>query len=585
MTWKPSLPPAIDRRTVLKGAAAAGAGAAAASVLGSAAFAQDATPDASAAASPASGEVFDSWSGEPQQEYPLASDKPTLKVTVASNPSVQDFSTNEFTAWYEERTGVHVEWEVVQAADQNERNTALNVRMAGGDYGDVIMNFGPTPTVVQLYGQQGAYQPLNDLIDQHGIFTKRAWELYPLAKTVMTATDGKIYGLIQVNDCYHCSMSQKLWINKTWLEKLGLSMPQTTEEYAEALRAFKTGDPNGNGTKDIQPLSGSTLAWHGSLDEYFMGSFIPHPGNKLRLIVQDGKVTPIYAQDAWKEGTKYLAGLFKEGLIDPEVFTRDRDQLRQLGDGNGGPDVLLGSVPAGWWGEFTTYDPNEANAKWQNYTTVPPLKGPDGTRYAGYAPYSPFSNPVFMITDKCQNPELALRWADALGHIEATQRSIFGVLDRDWAWSLVGEKGIDGEQAWWRSITDIANVASQNAHWSQMGPSFRSTETRLRQYVAPEDAPTDVEVILFNRTKEDYEPYAAPAETALPPLIFDADAAETVAELTITIQNYVDETFAQGVTGQIDIEQAWPDYIASLNGMGLENFIALHQDAFDKTKG
>ncbi|HWK81431.1 MAG TPA: hypothetical protein VNP95_11710, partial [Thermomicrobiales bacterium] len=159
------------------------------------------------------------------------------------------------------------------------------------------------------------------------------------------------------------------------------------------------------------------------------------------------------------------------------------------------------------------------------------------------------------------------------------------VLDRDWAWSLVGEKGIDGEQAWWRSITDIANVPSQNAHWSQVGPSFRSADTRLRQYVAPEDAPTDVEVILYNRTKEDYEPYAAPADFALPPLYFDSDAAQTVAELTLTIQNYVDQTFAQAVTGQIDIEQAWGDYTSSLSSMGLDNFVALHQDAYDKAKG
>lgn len=585
MSWKPSLSPSIDRRAVLKGAAAAGAGVAAASTLGASAFAQDATPGASPAASPASGEVFDSWSGEPQQEYPLVTDKPTLKVTIASKPSVEDYSTNEFTKWFEERTGVHVEWEIVQAADQNEKNTALNVRMAGGEYGDVIMDFNASPTVAQLYGQQGAFMPMNDLIDKAGIFTKRAWEMYPLSKTAMTASDGKIYSLIQVNDCYHCSMSQKLWINKVWLDKLGLGIPQTLDEYADALRAFKTGDPNGNGKADEVPLSGSAQGWHSNLDEYFMGSFIPHPGNKLRLIVQDGKVTPIYTQDGWKEGTKYLAGLFKEGLIDPEVFTRDGDQIRQLGDGNGGPDVLLGSVPAGWWGVFTTYDPKEKNAKWEQYTTMPPLKGPDGTRYAGFAPYSAFSNAQFMITDKCKDPELALRWIDAMGHIEVTQRSIFGVLDRDWEWSLVGQKGIDGDQAWWASLTDIANVPSQNVHWSQTGMSFRSARTRLSNYVPPEKAPTDVEVILYNQTKNNYEPYAAPAETALPPLYFDADAAQTVAELTITIQNYVDETFASAVTGQLDIEQAWSDYTSTLSSMGLDNFIALHQDAYDKTKG
>ena len=61
----------------------------------------------------------------------------------------------------------------------------------------------------------------------------------------------------------------------------------TSEEYAEVLRAFKDGDPNGNGEADEIPLTGSGIvggAWHGSPDHYFMNSFIYHPGNDLRLI-------------------------------------------------------------------------------------------------------------------------------------------------------------------------------------------------------------------------------------------------------------------------------------------------------------
>ncbi len=582
MSWRPSFSEAISRRNVLKGAAAASAGVAlgAAVVPGSGVLAQDASPAASPAAT---GAMVDVTSTEPQQSYPLTTDKPTLKVTVAASASVENFATNEFTKWYEERTGVHVEWEVVPAADEAERNTALNVRMAGGDYGDVLMNFSPQPTVLQLYGQQGVFQPLNDLIDKEGIFTKRAFEAYPEAQKAATASDGKIYGLGQINDCYHCSMAQKLWINKVWLDNLGLKMPTTLDEYADVLRAFKTGDPNKNGKADEFPLTGSPLAWHGPLDEYFMNSFIYHPGNKLRLIVQDGKIVPIYAQEAWKEGIKYLAGLFKEGLIDPETFTRTSDQLRQVGDGNGGPDVVIGSVPAGWWGEFTTYS-SGADGPWQQFTTVAPLKGPAGVQWAGFNPYAAISNATFMITDKCKDQDLAFRWADALGHVEVTQRSIFGELDRDWAWAKEGEMGIDGEQAWWRSITDIANVPIQNAHWSQMGPSYRSSKTRLSQYVAPEAAPNDVEVILFNQTKENYEPFKQPAEMTLPPTYFSPDQAQVIAELTPTIQSLVDQTFAQAVTGQSDIEQIWTDYLSQLNAMGLDKFVGMYQDVYEASK-
>jgi putative aldouronate transport system substrate-binding protein len=570
----------FTRRQAIQGAAAAGlaAGLGGAAVAG----AQDATPAAS------SGVQVDPTLTEPEQTYPLVSEPATLRVLIPSNPTVEDFATNEFTAWYEERTGVHIEWEVVPAATPAERDAALNLRLASGDYPDIIMSFGTTPTVTQIYGQQGVFIALNDFIEQHGPYTKRAFSEYPSAQIAATAADGNIYALPQVNDCFHCSMSQKLWINQEFLNAVGLEKPTTTDDYAEVLRQFLAGDPNGNGQADELPLTGSPLVWHGSVDEFFMNSFIYHPGhrdsaNKPRIIVVDGQVTPIYTQDAWKEGIKYLASLNAEGLIDTELFTRDRDQLRSIGDGGGDNTARIGSVPAGWFGEFTSYDP-EGVGLWAQYTTQAPLQGPGGVQYAGYNPYAAANLGNFIITNKCQNPELAFKWGDALGEIEATTRSIHGVKGRDWDWANEGDLGINGEQAIWKSITDIANVPSQNAHWSQSGPSFRSNAYRLGQYVPAEIAEFDIEVILFNKTNEDYLPYKQPDEMTLPPLYFTEEQAQFVAEVTPTIEAYVDETFSRAVTGQIDIEAEWENYKATLESMGLAQFITAHQEVYDSAR-
>ncbi len=79
-------------------------------------------------------------------------------------------------------------------------------------------------------------------------------------KDLITAPDGNIYALPQVNECYHCMYQQRMWIYKPWLDKLGLKMPTTTDEFYEVLKAFKTKDPNGNGKADEIPLSGSIQA-------------------------------------------------------------------------------------------------------------------------------------------------------------------------------------------------------------------------------------------------------------------------------------------------------------------------------------
>ena len=561
----------ITRRQMVQGAAAAGMAAGLGGQL--LAGAQDASPASS-------GTMVDPTATEPQATVPRIAEGGTLRVLVPSNASVEDYATNEFTAWFEEQTGVHVEWEVVPGSTQAERDASLSLRLASGDYPDVIMGFNTSPTVTQIYGQQGAFLPLNDLVEQHGVFTKRAWSEYPSAQIAATASDGNIYALPQVNDCFHCSMSQKLWINQQWMSDLGLETPATTDAYAEVLRQFLAGDPNGTGSADELPLTGSAVIWHGTPDEYFMNSFIYHPGVKLRLIVLDGQVTPIYAQEAWKEGIKYLASLSAEGLLDPEIFTRDRDQLRAIGDGEGTSTARIGSVPAGWFGEFSSYDP-EGVGLWAEYTTLPPLEGTGGVRYAGFNPYASSTNGNFIITSNASDPELAFKWGDALGHIEATTRSIHGVKGRDWDWANEGDLGINGEQAIWRSITDIANVPLQNAHWSQLGPSFRSNAYRLGQYVPAEIADTDIEVILFNQTNENYLPYKQPDEMTLPPLYFSEDQAQFVAEVTPTIEALVDETFARGATGQIDIEAEWENYLASLQAMGLEQFVQAHQEVYD----
>lgn len=46
-----------------------------------------------------------------------------------------------------------------------------------------------------------------------------------------------------------------MYINRKWLDTLGLSMPQTTDELYAVLEKFRDGDPNGNGLGDEIPFS------------------------------------------------------------------------------------------------------------------------------------------------------------------------------------------------------------------------------------------------------------------------------------------------------------------------------------------
>jgi putative aldouronate transport system substrate-binding protein len=499
--------------------------------------------------------------------YPLTTETVTFRVMVPSNAFVEDFVENEFTAWYEEKTNVHLEWEIVP---ETEAQSKFNTVLASGDLPDIFMTFRPSPSLQQLYGSQGVFQPLNDLIEQYGVQTKAMFAEYPEAQTGITATDGNIYALPQLNDCFHCALSQKMWIYQPWLDGLGLSMPQTTDEFAQVLAAFKEQDPNGDGQADELPLS-SGMSWQTDLDLFLMNSFIYDPGGD-RLILRDGVVTASYAQPEWREGLRYVRRLFADGLIGPEVFTQDWNQML-LATSKEPP--VVGAAPAGAYGAFI--DTSDPEGRWSEYVTVPPLMGPQGVRIAAYAPYFKVIGGDFIITQACQQPEIAFRWADGLYERETTMRSVHGVPGTDWRWAEPGEVGVNGEPAIWADLGSAFGLSDRS--WRQTGPSYRPFDLFHGGAVVSEGP--NGEVNLYNETNEKYAPYAQPVDWALPTLYFSPDQSQQIAEQAATINPYVMQAFAQFATGALDVEADWETYLDTLEGMGLSQYLALYQEVYD----
>ena len=504
----------------------------------------------------------------PAGMFPLTDEKVTLRVALPSNTGVEDFTTNAFTKWYEEQTNVQVEWILLPAGA--EALEKLNLMLSGGDLPDVIMGFGNiTPAQQVVYGSQGIFIPLNDLIEQYGPNIKAAYDLYPLAREAITAPDGNIYGLAEINDCYHCTMAQKLWIYQPWLDKLGLEMPTTTEELRTVLKAFKEQDPNGNGQADEIPLSGAATVWNGTWDAYFMNSFLHNPAT--RLVMNNGKVDVNYNKPEWREGLRYLNQLHADGLLDPNSFTQDNDQLLRLGQSD---PPIVGAMPGG----HTLYlSPalDEEGARWSQYTTVPPLKGPAGFSVQASSPYAPFIGGKFIITSAAKNPEIALRWADGFYQQEVELNAYWGLKDVGWRWAKEGEKGIHGNQALYAMLKTWGNV--QNDHWNQSNPGLRSSDWRLGQV---SDNPWELETVLYRETKK-LEPLKADPELYVPPLFLSAEQAQETAELEAGIKKYVDEMMARFILGDADIEAEWETYVQTLNDMGLPRYLEIQQAAYD----
>ena len=561
-----------SRRNFIAGAMAMGLSATAATRLS--AIAQ--TP----VASPSGEQIDFNALGDDQVNgtFPLSDEKITLQVLVPSNADVGSFEyeDNDFTRWYEDRTNVHVEWQVIPA---DEAESGLNVRLVGGDYAEVLMSFNLTPAIQQLYGGLGIFIPLNDYIDQHAVEFKRVVEQYPLSLSVITATDGNIYSLPYVNDCFHCAQDRKLFIYQPWLDAVGMEMPTTTDEFYNVLKAFKEQDPNGNGEADELPLSTCINSWNNELDLTIMNSFVFNPGEPY-LFAQEGTVTASYMTDGWKEGAKYMAKLYAEGLIDPEAFTQTAEQLQAKTSGDG--PTRVGAAVGGSWGVFVIWTPDDPTQRWAEYKLAPALEGPDGVQISAYNPYLPYATGNFIITDKCQNPEIAFKWADGLYDLETTMRNVQGLLDTSWRWANEGEVGTDGEQAIWAGIPREPVTAPRSEGWIQTGPSFRSSRVRFGEVLAnPELRSTNLDVI----TEETLAAYRQPAEWWLPPMFFTDDQVTLVAEAQTTLIPFVKEAMASWVTGQSSVDDDWENYLAQLEDMGIQQYLDAYQTTYDAQQG
>ncbi|WP_232313111.1 extracellular solute-binding protein [Paenibacillus sp. P22] len=170
--------------------------------------------------------------------------KITLKMARDSFTDVHPAS-KDLWMWkkYEEKTGIHIEWEEIPGESSAERK---NVMLASGKLPDAFYQTGFSSSELVKYGEQGLFLPLEDLIEQHAPNLKQWFEKNPEVKKAITMPDGHIYSLPYIDTALPYR-SIRLYINKTWLDNLGLQVPKTTDELQAALKAFKEKDANGNG--------------------------------------------------------------------------------------------------------------------------------------------------------------------------------------------------------------------------------------------------------------------------------------------------------------------------------------------------
>lgn len=496
-------------------------------------------------------------------EYPIVDEACELNIWAPLDATVEDLETNETTLWYEEKTGVHINWTQIPTS---EMTTKLNLSISSGEYPDIYTAPFSTDQVVQ-YGESGIFMPLEDLIEEHTVYIKQILEERPDIKEAITAPDGHIYTLFKTDPATYVLVRNKLYVNHDWLEAYcaatGKEAPVTTQEFEEMLLYWRDNDMNGNGDPSDEVPMVSTLATDGGdFTVYLMNAFQATPQSDYMLADEEGNVEMVAITDEYREGLKWINHLFEEGLIAEETFIQDNAQLMSLTNNNDPTQRTVGAFGGFWAG--TSVNPSAMDNAYDVYDVLAPLEGPTGLRQATTDGHLPLELKG-AIPVSCSDPVVAIKWLDWWFSNDGMVMIDYGFEDVNWEWN--DTPAINGNTPS-RYFLTSRNVLQNTTWYVSTVPYYRTEES------------------LFGRTPTDHVPYlyegAAVYEdfytlTNFPqfPWCSDVDLLLEYNEMKTMFNDYLLQMKIQFVTGSADIEDdaVWQNYLNTLNDMGLEHYL------------
>ena len=517
----------------------------------------------------------------PGGTYPVVKDGTLdMDVFTMTMPNVEDIQTNDFTKYLEDLTGINMNF---MTGGRDDWEDKLNMMLQSGDYPDVIL--GVSPNLAKYGVKEGMIIPLDDYLTEENVPNYlKAMEEYGLDMT--READGKIYSLADINVCYHCQYGRKMWVNKRYLDEMGVEIPTTTQEFYDVCEKFMEYKPNGIA------VAGAAQGWFSRMQDWILDAFTLMPGKSSTLAVRDtvardketGKAICVGTTDEYKEGLKFLKSLYDMGALYDGDFTQTAEQMKTLINQPDEPVLFftLGTISDG-------IDAATNPDFYKDYVCMAPIEGPDGTRIAYQSPNPGVSSGAFAITDKCENPEAALRWVDFFYSATGDLCSQFGAEEgTDWVLNPEGKVGLNGEPAAYEVLNRYTSE-TQNHDWQDIGIRVAPASYRLGSAVDPDvdiTKPEGLEKLLYDASAELYEPYAGTSNIELyDELKITDEESSDVSVVAVEIEKIIEESTVGFITGAMDIDGDWDSYVDSVDKAGLSDLLAMYDSAYARSTG
>lgn len=498
--------------------------------------------------------------------YPLSDELVTLTYwgpDISSNnsalPTYQDITAYDFWSFVEEQTGVHLDMTIVSMMSEAEQ---LGLQLASGDYMD-LMAINET----QVSGGMTA------LLDQ-----EIATDIAPIVQTDMP----NYYSYISANEeCMKLSYNDEGQMagTRSWAEKyvpnqglvirqdlvdaMGLEMPTTIDGLHDTLTAMKTeyslGAPmwlssSGQNSLSIVGAMGS-CGYAGD-----RGSTTDH------LYVDDGQVISALTSDAYRDYLELMHQWYEEGLINSD-FATNTDMDAPTGAMLSGDTVVINAM----YGQALSIQNSLAadHPEAQLYALPTPVKNPGDTN--SFVNTTPLSNTSWrVITTACEDPQLAARYIDWWYTRDGFLTANYGT--RDLSYTL----DADGTPKYADAVTNNSfgiDAASAVEAYVTTNPVFGLVAMDRTVYLADAQWVDDMIEIWTEQTS---------SENVLPSgVTLTAEETQQVTAALGDITTAASTETLKFIMGARDFD-TWGDYCQNINAMGLEDVVAVYQDAYQR---
>lgn len=326
---------------------------------------------------------------------------------------------NYWTDWIKKKLledeNIEVEFVAVSRWDEE---TQLSNLMASGTAPDVCYTY--SNSLITLFRDQGGMTELNPYMDKLKDLDILLGEDTALpGRRLIERNKVMETGIIHSVPARRMNVAGwNTFIRKDWLDKLGLPLPKTRDEWYDALVAFKN-NADKLGT-DVIPFIMTDDVHHRTIN--IIASFLNPDMTKKDLWINSA-IDRWYLLDGAKEGYRFLNKMYLDDLIDPEFYLYKDDVKNEEYIKAGRVGSFIHNWDQAYRNSPSYMDSLRENVPDGEFVVIDPFVNSKGKTYKKM--YDPAGLNVF-IPSFSKNAEAAVRYINWLAKPEVYQFLQFG---------------------------------------------------------------------------------------------------------------------------------------------------------------